>query len=211
MVIRHYVGVGEAEKAHAIFKRIEEFGLEPNDVSYTLVIQGFARNRQEKKAMSLLRDMEANGFYLDNATCADLITCLGKAGNTELAYMIFNQFSKRGGSHEPCDYKAIIEAYARAGDNGMALRLYDDMCSAGIVPSQDMYEVVTRVLRRAGRLSDLQMLMQERNMLDFFDGNNKALQETLLKILFLFMESIKSRTRCSSQALPGIGTRTSEP
>ena len=86
-----------------------------------------------------------------------------------------------------------MEAYSRIGDNGMALKVYEDMCKTGIMPTQDMYEVVTRILRKSQRQSDLDMLIQERNMLDFFNGNNKFLQETLLRVLFLFMEGIKSR------------------
>lgn len=190
LVIQHYVAVGEAEKACNMFYLIRDFGLEPNEFSYALVIQGFAKNRQGRKATEMLKEMELCGFLLDSNTCAELITCLGLAGKIERAYALFCRMSESRKLGR-LEYKSIMAIYFRAGDNGMALKLYEDMRKAGIKPTQDMYDVITGILKKAYRLSDIQVLAEERRLLNFFDGNKKVLQESLLQVLFAFMEGLK--------------------
>eukprot|EP00250_Pteridium_aquilinum_P035806 c9953_g1_i1 orf=165-2552(-) len=193
LVIRHYIAVGEAEKACNMFHMIKDFGLNPNGFSYALVIQGFAKNRQGKKATAMLKETEEHGFLLDSSTSAELITCLGLAGKIERAYALFCKMLESGRKPGRLEYKSILATYFRVGDNGMALKLYEDMRKAGIAPTQDMYDVVTGILRKACRLSDIQVLAEERRLLNFFDGNKKVLQESLLQVLFAFMEGLKPR------------------
>lgn len=193
MVIRHFVNAGEAEKALEIFNWIKDFDLEPNEFSYASVIQGLANNRQVSKAMDMMEAMQEAGFQLDSMTSAKLIFCLGLAGKTERAYSLFSKILESGRNPSCVEYKAIMATYSRVGDQKMALKLYEQMRGAGIAPTQDMYEVVSVILRKANRLLDIKGIAEERKALNFFGGSKKALQESLLQVLALFTENIQPR------------------
>ncbi|KAH6554751.1 hypothetical protein KP509_36G054600 [Ceratopteris richardii] len=192
-VIRYYVSVGEPEKGRSIFNLIGAFDLEPNRFSYALLIQGFARNLQGKEATVFLQEMQKKGFPLDNTTCAEMINCLGRARKIDQAYALYCKMLDSDLKPGHFVYKALLTVYSNAGDYGMALKLYDDMRQAGITPTQDMYEVVTRILHKTGRHVDAQQLAEGRRLLNFFDGNKKVLQERLLQVLFTFMRGVKAK------------------
>jgi pentatricopeptide repeat protein len=207
LVMRHFVRMGEAEKALNMLKLAGQFEVEPNDISYRLVIQGFAKDREGKKATRLLEEMEGKGFTLDDEARAEMITCLSLAGKIERAYALFtSSWEASGTSASAVEWKAIMAAYARVGDNAMALQLYERMRALGIKPTQDMYELATEILRKANRLSDVQQLAQERALLKFFGGTKKALQEKLLEVLFLFMEGIQQRTKSTTATIATTGS-----
>ncbi|MCO5574175.1 hypothetical protein L7F22_027957 [Adiantum nelumboides] len=193
LVIRHYVVVGEAERACSMFNLMKDFEVEPNQVSYALVIQGFSKNHQGREASKFLQQMESKGFPLDSVTCAEFITCLGRAKKTNRAYALFCKILDSERKPSRLEYKAIMTIHYNVGDYGMALKLYEDMRQAGMAPTQDMYEIVIRILHKASRVSDAQVLTDERRLLNFFDGNKKVLQENLLQVLFTFMEGIKKK------------------
>eukprot|EP00250_Pteridium_aquilinum_P019686 c24534_g1_i1 orf=333-2729(+) len=193
MMIRHYVLASDIERAQGMFDRIKEFNLEPNAASYAPVIQALARNRQGKKAMDMLNTMQEAGFQPDSATCAELITCLELAEKLPEAYELFCKISESGRTPSGLEYKAIMAAYSRAGDQKMALTLYEQMRGAGIKPTQDMFDEVSVILRKANREYDINTIANYRKTLKFFGGRKKALQEDFLRVLDLFMRSMKPR------------------
>ncbi|MCO5610276.1 hypothetical protein L7F22_064512 [Adiantum nelumboides] len=195
LVIRHYVAVGEAEKAGNMLELLKDVGLKPNEFTYALVIQGFSRQNRGKKATEMVQEMEDRGFRLDENTRADLINCFGLAGKTDRAFALFCKVSELGGKPSCPEYKAILATFLKAGEHGRALKLYEDMRKAGIVPTQDMYNVVTELLHKVCRFSEIQSLSQERALLKFFDGKKKALQESLLEVLFTFMRGLRRNFR----------------
>lgn len=193
MMIRHYVLASDIERAQRMFDRIKEFELKPNAASYALVIQALARDRQGKNAMNMLNEMQEAGFHPDSATCAELITCLELAEKLPQAYELFSKISESGRGPTALEYKAIMAAYSRAGDQKMALTLYQQMRGAGIKPTQDMFDEVSVILRKANRKYDINTIAKFRSKLKFFGGRKKALQEDLLLVLDLFMRSMKPR------------------
>ncbi|KAI5078989.1 hypothetical protein GOP47_0006660 [Adiantum capillus-veneris] len=205
LVIRHYVGVGEADRASSMFNLMTDFGVEPNQVSFALLIQGFSKNHQGREATKFLQQMEEKGFPLDSITCAEFITCLGRAKKTNRAYALFCKMLDSERKPGRLEYKAIMTMYFNVGDCGMALKLYEDMRKAGITPSQDMYDIVTKILHKASRVLDAQRLTEERRLLNFFDGNKKVLQENLLQVLFTFMDGMKPKKhRKASRPAEGV-------
>lgn len=192
-VMRYYVGAGEGDRAFALFKLMKECELDPNTISYALVIEGCAKNNQVERVKELLKEMEEKGFHLSSSACAQYVTCLASVGNLEEAYTFFCGTRASPRHPSPVEYMAIIAAYDRVRDNTMALQLYDEMKEAGIRPTQDMYKVVTKVLQEANRVSEVNALAEERKSLDFFGGKRIELQDKLLSILFLFMESFKPK------------------
>ncbi|MCO5597676.1 hypothetical protein L7F22_051757 [Adiantum nelumboides] len=192
-VIRYYVGAGEGDRVFALFKLMKEVELEPNGISYSLAIEGFAKNNQVDRVREFLEEMEEKGFYLSSSARAQYITCLGSVGKLEEAYTFFCSARMSGRWSSPDEYKAIIAAYDHVGDSTMALQLYDEMKKAGMEPTQDMHKVVKKVLQEANRLSDVQALVEARKSFDFFKGQRKEQQEKLLSVLFIFMENFKPR------------------
>lgn len=193
MMIRHYVLACDIERALDMFDRIRQFQLEPNAASYAPVIQALARDRQGKRAMDVLKAMQEAGFQPDSATCAELITCLELADKIPSAYELFCEISEAGRSPSALEYKAMMAAYSRAGDQKMALKLYEQMRGAGIKPTQDMFDEVSVILRKANRQYDINTIAKHRKTLKYFGGRKKALQEDLLQVLDLFMRSMKPR------------------
>ncbi|MCO5548781.1 hypothetical protein L7F22_002243 [Adiantum nelumboides] len=193
MMIRHYVLASDIERAQNFFDRIGDYNLEPNAASYAPVIQALAKDRQGRKAMDMLNRMQTAGFHPDSATCAELITCLELAEKLPDAYELFSKIPESGRDPGPLEYKAVMAAASRAGDQRLALSLYERMRGAGVKPTQDMFDEVSVILRKANRQYDFNTIANFRRTLKFFDGRKKALQENLLKVLDLFMRSMKPR------------------
>ncbi|KAH7277594.1 hypothetical protein KP509_39G058300 [Ceratopteris richardii] len=193
MMIRHYVLAADIERAQGMFDRIKAYGLEPNAFSYGPLIQALARDRQGRKAMNMLEQMQEAGSHPDSATCAELITCLELAEKLPDAYEFFCKIPESGRNPGHLEYKAIMAAYSRAGDQKMALNLYEKMRGAGIKPTQDMFDDVSVILKNANRQYDINTIANFRQKLKFFGGKKKALQEDLLKVLDLFMRAMKPR------------------
>ncbi|KAH7297521.1 hypothetical protein KP509_26G072600 [Ceratopteris richardii] len=195
LVIRHYVGMGEVDKASEMLKFLKDTGLEPNKFTYKFLIEGFARCCRRREVVLMLKEMEESGFSLESSTSAEVINFLGQIGKIQKAYALFCKIFQSGRKPSCDEYKAIMTIYFMKGENDMALKLYEDMRKYGIKPTQDMYDLVTGILRKAYRFSDMQDLAQERQLYRFFDGRKKVLQENLLEVLFIFTTGLKHKSR----------------
>eukprot|EP00249_Psilotum_nudum_P019549 c27310_g1_i2 orf=164-2986(+) len=186
MVIRYFINETKIEEALCIFDFIRDFGLEPNEASYNTMIEGLARDRQGRRAMDLYKEMQAGNLQPSSKVYIELIKCVGLAGKIDMAYSLFKKMTESGITLGAEEYAPIISIYSKAGDQKTALALYEDMRRSGIRPSQGTYELVTDVLRKAKRVSDLQALERRRNSYDLFGGRNKMLQESLLSVISIF-------------------------
>lgn len=206
IMIRHYVLANDIERAQEMHYRIKEFGLEPNAASYGPVVQALARDRQGNNAIKMLHEMLEAGFFPDSATSAELITCLELSERLTQAHEFFKKISESGRSLTGREYKAMMAAFSRAGDQQMALTLYEQMRGAGIKPTQGMFDEVSIILRKANRQYDINTIAKVRSNLKFFGGRKKALQEDLLLVLDLFMRSMKPRANNAYASLRKAAT-----
>ncbi|KAH7426233.1 hypothetical protein KP509_11G091600 [Ceratopteris richardii] len=192
-VMRYFVAAGEGDKALSMFSLMKDLGIEPNNISYSLAVEGCAKNHQLKRVTELLQEVQLKSFHLTSTACAQYITCLASLGKINDAYNFFCHMRTLEKGCSSVEYKAIISAFDRARDHAMAFQMYEEMRAAGIEPTQDMYELIIRVLQQANRLTEVNVMAEERRLLSFFGGNKKEMQEKLLQVLFLLIKSLKPK------------------
>ncbi|KAL0362363.1 UNVERIFIED_CONTAM: Pentatricopeptide repeat-containing protein [Sesamum calycinum] len=123
-LLSFYVKCDDNNLARVIF-----YGLSNRDVvSWTLIISGYAHNRQYMEALSIFRDMRRSDIKPD---CIALRLLLyAKCGQVSAAKSLFDQMKVE----DVILWNAMISGFAKNGHANEALELFTEMISKSIQP-----------------------------------------------------------------------------
>eukprot|EP00250_Pteridium_aquilinum_P033056 c5156_g1_i1 orf=22-1998(-) len=131
---------GRAENASAVswvFNRLERFGLEPDQGSYTALMDAYSRANLHEEALILLERMHKAGYTLEASSFTLLIDMLMLVGKADKAQLVFQRFLDSGGKPSAECFTALVKAHCWSGNAELALQTYRNMMQAGIAPLLD--------------------------------------------------------------------------
>ncbi|KAG2542625.1 putative pentatricopeptide repeat-containing protein At1g02420 [Panicum virgatum] len=137
-------GWKSAEDAEAFFAEMRELGVEPDLVTYNILIDCHCKNRDVQRAYKLLDEMREKDISPDAITYTSLIGGLGLIGQPDKAKDLLKEMHELGCYPDVPAYNAAIRNFVIAKRLGDAFALMDEMTSKGLMPNPTTYNLFFR-------------------------------------------------------------------
>ncbi|KAL8505307.1 hypothetical protein ACS0TY_016519 [Phlomoides rotata] len=125
-----------------------------DNISYTILIDGFSKNGYVEKGVGFLHKMRRDGVVPNLVTYTAIILGFCKKGKLDEAFAIFNMLNQLGIEADEFVYAILIHGVCRTGDFDLVFHLLDEMEKKGINPGVVTYNTVINGLCKAGRTSE---------------------------------------------------------
>ncbi|CAI9105592.1 OLC1v1004544C4 [Oldenlandia corymbosa var. corymbosa] len=140
-------------KALNILKEmVEKRGLEPNVMTYNIMLNGFFRAGQIKEAWKFFLQMKRRKCEIDVVTYTTMVHGFGVAGDVEKSQALFDEMVQNGVLPSVATYNALIQVLCKKDNVENALSALDQMMRKGYVPNITTFNVVIRGLCHAGMM-----------------------------------------------------------
>jgi len=120
--------------AHRAFRVIKDTGLKPNLMTYSNLIMELSSSHLYDSALKLFRSMLRDGICPNNTTITALLYRIGSSDDPEKAGSLFKELLEYGLKFNANVYMALLYAYCKHGKSEMAVKVYNDMKTAGLEP-----------------------------------------------------------------------------
>ena len=141
--------INRPEMAEKFLKEIYDCGLEPNVVSYNVLLNGLCRkasihpdarfDRTIRDAEKLFEEMRERGIAPDVTSYSILLHVYSRAHKPELCFSLFCGMREKGISPTIATYTSVIKCLASCGRIDDAEKLLGEMSSNGVWPSAATY------------------------------------------------------------------------
>ncbi|KAL9248126.1 hypothetical protein vseg_021484 [Gypsophila vaccaria] len=125
-----------------------------SEVSYNVVIGGWARLGRVTEMETCLKEMVDDGFNADCRTYSSLIEGLGRVGQIDDAVRIFESMKGEGCCPDVGVYNALIANFVNVGDFGECMKYYDEMLRNECGPNVDTYRWIIGGMIKARKVAD---------------------------------------------------------
>ncbi|OMO91255.1 hypothetical protein COLO4_18513 [Corchorus olitorius] len=168
-VMKEYCNEGKVRFARArdaavvagLVKEMEERGIKPSKVTYTIVIDAFMKSENTERAFELYQFMQKAGLVPDVYTCGVLIHGLCTKGNMKEARKLFESMEEMQLKPNDVIYNTMIHGYCKEGSSYRALRMVREMGEKGLVPNVASYSSTIGLLCKDGKWQEAEALLNE--------------------------------------------------
>ncbi|XP_068656969.1 pentatricopeptide repeat-containing protein At2g01390-like [Aristolochia californica] len=165
--------------------------IELERTAYTTLIGHFIRTASFAKVEEVIQHMVKSRVTIGTHLFCQLIHKLGSAGMLDSAVNIFNSVSNE---QNVATYTALLDAYMRHGDVDKGIQLYMSMTEKGIRASSGTLEVLIGGLRKAGRLTEMEVYRKEQRDLQRSEHSRDIyLNECLCNLLYDRFQALLTR------------------
>jgi len=157
------INENKVNKAAEVFDRMTEEGCVMNTVLYTTLIKGFARAGQVDHAMHVYEQMRTGrSVPPDLITFSILIKANCDAHRLEAALQLLEAMLDFKLRPDEVVFNNLLGGCVKESKAGLAKRLYEDMISAGIQPSNATFSILIRLYAQCKMLDEaVEMLRSE--------------------------------------------------
>lgn len=148
---------GDAEAALNLFLEMRDAGVQPTERTFGALLHAFATVGDADAARKIFRSVETAGVELNEVLFTSLINALVKAGDEESllqAFSLSEDMRKRGLSPTVVTYGCLLVGCDKLVDVPRAFALYERACSEGVVPSDEMHNILISVCTHGGRVDE---------------------------------------------------------
>ncbi|KAJ7549908.1 hypothetical protein O6H91_07G074400 [Diphasiastrum complanatum] len=145
-MIAGYAQNGLGKEALALYEQMKQEGMQPNDVTFVLLLKACASLAALEQGKQLHSDMIRRGFQSDVVVGSTLVDMYAKCGCTEDARELFDNMSERN----VVSWTAMIAGYAQNGLAQEALALFEQMQKEGTKPNEVTYVSVLSACAHSG-------------------------------------------------------------
>jgi pentatricopeptide repeat protein len=157
-LIKSLVENKHTEAALQVFSRMKRLGFEPNEVTYTLLIDVLSRVLKHKEAMEIYEEMKRADCMPTLQTYTVLIRSLASAGRLDDAKKLFKKMPSSGLKPNVVTYTVMMHVLSKAGETDKVIEVYNQMKEAKIKPTRVTLKVLAKSLRRAGMTDEADAL-----------------------------------------------------
>ncbi|GMN20978.1 hypothetical protein TIFTF001_045775, partial [Ficus carica] len=123
VVLAGYVKAGELELARKAFSSMRV----KDDVSWSTMIVGFVQNGCFDEAFGFFRELRRAGFRPNEASLTGVLSASAQAGAFEFAKILHGFIEKAGFLWMISVNNALLDAYSKCGNVGMARFVFETM------------------------------------------------------------------------------------
>ena len=158
-------GYVEGKDLVEVFRKMREMvvekGIGHDDVSYTILIDGFSKLGDVEKVFGFLAKMIKEGKRPNKVTYTAIMSAYCKKGKVEEAFGIFERMVDLGIELDEFVFAVLIDGFGRIGDFDGVFKLFDEMEKRGISPSVVTYNIIITGLCKFGRTSEADELSRD--------------------------------------------------
>lgn len=122
------------EEAYTYLDLMQSEGLRPNEVTFTILMDGHLRIGETDLAVGLFNRMNASGCFPDRVVYDTLIKGFCKVGRLQDALSVSHMMQKRGFSPSRASYENLLNVFCALYSSDHALKIVDDMLAHGYIP-----------------------------------------------------------------------------
>ena len=157
------VECGNTKKLNEIYQTIKEkvINEEKNDnvpqpdlITYSTVIKGYARAKDMEKVFDIYRFLKENSeqFNLDEIIFNSVLDGCAKTNNLEKGLEVYQDMKNLGIQKSNVTYSILIKIYSNAKQEENALAILDEMLAKGIKPGIIVYTCLIQTCLKAKKL-----------------------------------------------------------
>ncbi|KAJ7527660.1 hypothetical protein O6H91_16G065200 [Diphasiastrum complanatum] len=124
-----YAKCGCTEDARELFDNMSE----PDVVSWSAMIAGYAQNGPAQEALALYEQMKQEGMQPDNVTFVLLLKACASLSALEQGKQLHSEIIKRGFQSDVVVGNTLVDMYAKCGCTEDARELFDNMSERNVV------------------------------------------------------------------------------
>ncbi|XP_057865084.2 pentatricopeptide repeat-containing protein At2g22070 [Cryptomeria japonica] len=128
-MIAAYRRDGCPEEALTLFQQMQRIGVQPNQFTYSSILQACAKTRALEQGMDIHQSIMENGLLSDVVVGSALVNMYAKCGNIYKARQVFDKMPQKN----EISWNTMIAGYAQNGVLVEALRLFEDMPQRNVV------------------------------------------------------------------------------
>jgi len=139
MSMERYAAEGDIEKAEGALAQMQGKRLDPNIVSYTLLMKTHVKAKRLRSARELLTDLKQKAVEVDLICYSTLLDAYAEAGNVAGAEEMLEQIKCQNLTPNLTNHNMLIKAHAKAGSPARVERLMAEMRSGLLAPDVVSY------------------------------------------------------------------------
>mmetsp|Transcript_96431 Transcript_96431/g.176585 ORF Transcript_96431/g.176585 Transcript_96431/m.176585 type:complete len:1064 (+) Transcript_96431:146-3337(+) len=161
-VLKGYGRTKRMERVWAVFREMLAQGIEPSVVTFNAVIDACARNGRMDCLSEVRKEMKARNLRPNLITYSTIIKGYCQRGDMSAALAALEDLRKTSGLRpDEIVFNTILEGCASAGLVAEGERLFEEMCSMGVQPSNYTLTVLVRLLGQARQATKAFEIVQE--------------------------------------------------
>eukprot|EP00250_Pteridium_aquilinum_P017302 c23559_g1_i1 orf=795-3455(-) len=139
-----------AQDALLLFRKMEQDGIEPNQVTYVCVLQACSSTAALETGKQVHSKISNSGLGLDVFVGSALIDMYSRCGCLQDALVIFDSLP----ANNVVTWNALIAGFTLHNDHKSALNVYDGMLQACVMPNDVSFLSLLSVCSRAGLVDE---------------------------------------------------------
>lgn len=153
-VLKGYSHAGRTDTMWSVFREMTSHGIQPSAVTFNTLVDACARGGKMQGIPDLLEAMRRRGHPPNLITYSTIIKGFCGTGDVAAAVGTLDRM-RRDTRIEPDEivYNTLIDGCVQASMTSEAERLFEEMCDAGIVPTNYTITRMVKVLGQARRVA----------------------------------------------------------
>ncbi|KAG8073575.1 hypothetical protein GUJ93_ZPchr0006g42729 [Zizania palustris] len=166
VMIKAYGLVGKLDEACDIADGMVRYGILPDNLTYSSLIQLMSTAKLPEKALYYLRKMQAAKLLIDCVPYSVIISSFAKNGNLHMVECLFREMVTSGIQTDTYVYSILIDAYAEDGDVQKAEAYFGLVKKAGLSESATIYNPLIKLYTKTGHLAEARKTYENLKSLD---------------------------------------------
>ncbi|KAK6269164.1 hypothetical protein QUC31_013324 [Theobroma cacao] len=137
------------DKAVEWFEKMPTYGCDPDDVTYSAMIDAYGRAGNVDMAFNLYDRARTEKWRIDPVTFSTLIKIYGISGNYDGCLNVYEEMKALGAKPNVVIYNTLLDAMGRAKRPWQAKTIYKEMTNNGFSPNWATYAALLRAYGRA--------------------------------------------------------------
>ncbi|XP_044382477.1 pentatricopeptide repeat-containing protein At3g23020 [Triticum aestivum] len=156
VMIKAYGLADKLDEACEIAAGMERYGVLPDYLTYSSLIQLLSTAKLPEKALYYLRKMQAAKMPIDCVPYSVVIGSFTKNGDLHMVECLFREMVTLGVHADAYVYSILIDTYAEVGNVQQAAAYFGLVTKAGLCESASIYNSLIKLYTKAGYLAEAQ-------------------------------------------------------
>jgi len=149
------------DRAHEVFRKMQDAHCEMNTVLYTTMIKGFVRLNKVDEVLHIFQEMRIKGVAADSVTYSLILKALCAAGRMEAALDLFNSICAEGQKPDEIIFNNLLSGCVACKNLALGERLLEDMVKVNVAPSSATFSTLIKLYAECNDLAKAQRLLQQ--------------------------------------------------